>query len=169
MAGPLSLFEISGRAMAAQLVRLNTTASNLANAGTVAGSEASAFRAMKPVFRTIMGENGKIKYEVIDTTPGRMLMGQYLPKNVNVSYKVINKVQTKKDISNVIEAVATGISGESVAGQVNVTFTPSLKLAEGAGKMAVVGGCSSAAGLGPLLGLLLLARRRRRAQRTSGA
>ena len=58
MAGPLSLFEISGRAMAAQLVRLNTTASNLANAGTVAGSEASAFRAMKPVFRTIMGENG---------------------------------------------------------------------------------------------------------------
>jgi flagellar basal-body rod protein FlgC len=58
MANPLSLFEISGRAMAAQLVRLNTTASNLANAGTVAGSEASAFRSMKPVFRTIMGENG---------------------------------------------------------------------------------------------------------------
>ena len=58
MAGPLSLFEISGRAMAAQLVRLNTTASNLANAGTVSGSEASAFRSMKPVFRTIMGENG---------------------------------------------------------------------------------------------------------------
>jgi flagellar basal-body rod protein FlgC len=58
VAGPLSLFEISGRAMAAQLVRLNTTASNLANAGTVAGSEASAFRSMKPVFRTIMGDNG---------------------------------------------------------------------------------------------------------------
>ena len=53
----------------------------------------------------IMGENGKIKHEVIDTTPGRMLLAQYLPKNVNVSYKVINKVMTKKDISNVIEAV----------------------------------------------------------------
>ena len=31
----LSTFDIAGRAMAAQLVRLNTTASNLANAGTV--------------------------------------------------------------------------------------------------------------------------------------
>jgi flagellar basal-body rod protein FlgC len=58
MGANLSLFDISGRAMAAQLVRLNTTASNMANAGTVSGSEASAFRAMKPVFRTVMGENG---------------------------------------------------------------------------------------------------------------
>ena len=37
MAG-LSIFDISGRAMSAQLVRLNTTASNLANAGSVARS-----------------------------------------------------------------------------------------------------------------------------------
>jgi flagellar basal-body rod protein FlgC len=58
MANTLSIFDISGRAMAAQLVRLNTTASNLANAGSVSGSEASAYRAMKPVFRTIMGEAG---------------------------------------------------------------------------------------------------------------
>jgi flagellar basal-body rod protein FlgC len=59
MAGqPLSLFEISGRAMSAQLVRLNTTASNLANAGTISGSEQNAFRSLKPVFRTVMGENG---------------------------------------------------------------------------------------------------------------
>jgi flagellar basal-body rod protein FlgC len=58
MGANLSLFDISGRAMAAQLVRLNTTASNMANAGTVSGSEASAFRAMKPVFRTVMGDNG---------------------------------------------------------------------------------------------------------------
>ncbi len=56
---PLSIFDISGRAMAANLVRLNTTASNLANAGTVAGSEAGAFRSLKPVFRTVMGEGGR--------------------------------------------------------------------------------------------------------------
>lgn len=35
MAG-MSVFDIAGRAMSAQLVRLNTTASNLANAGSVA-------------------------------------------------------------------------------------------------------------------------------------
>ncbi|MBL0002105.1 MAG: flagellar basal body rod protein FlgC [Sphingomonadales bacterium] len=54
----LSLFDISGRAMAAQLVRLNTTASNLANAGTISGTEEGAFRSLKPVFRAIMGDDG---------------------------------------------------------------------------------------------------------------
>lgn len=49
---PLSVFDISGRAMSAQLVRLNTTASNLANAGTVSSSRATAFRAMRPVFES---------------------------------------------------------------------------------------------------------------------
>lgn len=46
----MSLFDISGRAMTAQMVRLNTTASNLANAGSVAGSAETAYRARKPVF-----------------------------------------------------------------------------------------------------------------------
>lgn len=53
MAGPMNVFDISGRAMSAQLVRLNTTASNLANAGTVSGTKEGAFRALKPVFQTV--------------------------------------------------------------------------------------------------------------------
>lgn len=52
MAQPLTIFDVAGRAMSAQLVRMNTTASNLANAGGVAGNEADAYRSMKPVFRT---------------------------------------------------------------------------------------------------------------------
>jgi flagellar basal-body rod protein FlgC len=52
MAQPLSIFDVAGRAMSAQLVRMNTTASNLANAGGVAGSEGAAYRSLKPVFRT---------------------------------------------------------------------------------------------------------------------
>ncbi|MFZ4687933.1 MAG: flagellar basal body rod protein FlgC [Polymorphobacter sp.] len=48
----LNTFDIAGRAMAAQLVRLNTIASNLANAGAVSGTEAGAYRALKPVFAT---------------------------------------------------------------------------------------------------------------------
>ncbi|MFD1610238.1 flagellar basal body rod protein FlgC [Sphingomonas tabacisoli] len=52
MAQPLTIFDVAGRAMSAQLVRMNTTASNLANAGGVAGSEAAAYRSMKPVFQT---------------------------------------------------------------------------------------------------------------------
>ena len=54
MTAPGSLFDIAGRAMSAQLVRLNATASNLANAASVAGSAAEAYRARKPVFETVM-------------------------------------------------------------------------------------------------------------------
>jgi flagellar basal-body rod protein FlgC len=51
MAGePMNVFDIAGRAMSAQLVRLNATASNMANAGTVTGSEKTAYRAIRPVF-----------------------------------------------------------------------------------------------------------------------
>ncbi|MBU6207353.1 MAG: flagellar basal body rod protein FlgC [Alphaproteobacteria bacterium] len=56
--GTLSIYDISGRAMAAQMVRMNTTASNLANAGAQASSESTAYHALKPVFQTIMGSNG---------------------------------------------------------------------------------------------------------------
>ena len=54
----MSIFDISGRAMAAQLVRLNTTASNLANANSVSTTKEGAFRALKPVFKTVNGGEG---------------------------------------------------------------------------------------------------------------
>jgi flagellar basal-body rod protein FlgC len=53
---PLSISQVSGRAMSAQLTRMNTTASNLANANTVASSADAAYRTIKPVFRTAFDE-----------------------------------------------------------------------------------------------------------------
>ncbi|MFW2830476.1 flagellar basal body rod protein FlgC [Sphingomonas sp. ID0503] len=52
MANPLNVFDVAGRAMSAQLMRLNTTASNLANAGAVSSTEADAYRSIKPVFKS---------------------------------------------------------------------------------------------------------------------
>ena len=52
MAEVKNIFDIAGRSMAAQMIRLNTVASNLANAGVVTGDEKSDYRAMKPVFET---------------------------------------------------------------------------------------------------------------------
>lgn len=45
-----SVFDIAGMGMGVQTVRLNTIASNIANAETVAGSAAKAYRALHPVF-----------------------------------------------------------------------------------------------------------------------
>lgn len=48
-----SIYTIAGSAMQAQSVRLNTVASNMANANSAAATEGQAFRAIKPVFQTI--------------------------------------------------------------------------------------------------------------------
>ena len=55
--GSMSVFDVASRAMSAQMVRLNTTASNLANARTDYASEDEAFRAMRPVFRSVVEDN----------------------------------------------------------------------------------------------------------------
>ena len=49
-----NIFGIAGSALNAQTVRMNATASNLANGSTVAGSEKDAFRAKRAVFKTIL-------------------------------------------------------------------------------------------------------------------
>lgn len=53
-----SIAQIAGSAMTAQTVRLNTVASNLANAQTAAGSETEAYRARKPVFAALFDRDG---------------------------------------------------------------------------------------------------------------
>jgi flagellar basal-body rod protein FlgC len=45
------IFDIAGAGMSAQSVRLNTVASNLANAESVSGNPASVYRAHHPVFQ----------------------------------------------------------------------------------------------------------------------
>ena len=54
----LNIFDVSGSAMNAQSVRLNVTASKLANADSVAGSTAGAYRARHPVFATMLKQSG---------------------------------------------------------------------------------------------------------------
>lgn len=48
------VFDISASGMHVQNVRLNTVASNLANAETVASSEEEAYRAKAPIFEEIL-------------------------------------------------------------------------------------------------------------------
>lgn len=63
--------DIAGSAMAAQTVRLNTIASNLANAQSAAGTEAEAYHARKPVFAAVAqpagdGAYGGQRVQVLD-------------------------------------------------------------------------------------------------------
>ena len=54
-----NIFTISGSAMSAQTIRLNTIASNMANVDSVASSVDQTYRARKPVFSQLMNDNMK--------------------------------------------------------------------------------------------------------------
>ena len=52
--GLYNVFDIAGSSMSAQSVRLNTVASNLANADVVSSTQAGAYRSRQPVFAAVM-------------------------------------------------------------------------------------------------------------------
>ena len=70
MADLKNIFDVAARGMSAQMVRLNTVASNLANSRSVASSEAEAYRAIKPVFSTLYADDlersGVASVDVVD-------------------------------------------------------------------------------------------------------
>jgi len=125
MAGIENIFDVAGRSMSAQLVRLNTIASNLANANNVTGTQEEAYRAMKPVFQTTYAANvkdsGISTTEVAGiTTTERKPERVYMPNHpmadddgfvysaaVNVEEEFVEMLETKRQYQNNIEVVTT--------------------------------------------------------------
>ena len=115
----LSTFDIAGRAMAAQLVRLNTVASNLANAGAVADSETGAFRALKPVFTTVYaGAAATVDVSSIERTgtperrndPKHPLAdadGNIWVAAVDPNQELVEMVETSRQYANNVEVLTT--------------------------------------------------------------
>ncbi|MBP0048557.1 flagellar basal body rod protein FlgC [Marinobacterium sp. AK62] len=66
-----NVFDIAGSAMTAQTVRLNTTASNMANAESVSSSEAETYRARKPVFALKAIEPEQMPEDYQSLVPGQ--------------------------------------------------------------------------------------------------
>jgi DNA-directed RNA polymerase subunit beta' len=50
-------------------------------------------------------ENGNRGSKIFETTPGRMILGQLLPDHKKIPFDVVNKLMTKKEISNMIDVV----------------------------------------------------------------
>ena len=121
----LSIFDIAGRAMSAQLVRLNSSASNLANAGAVASSDEAAYRPLKPVFQTLYeGDSGKATVGVLGVVqanaapqrryePGHPLAdaeGYIHVSAVDANAEMVEIVETARQYSNNIEVLETAKS-----------------------------------------------------------
>ncbi|MFO0994391.1 MAG: DNA-directed RNA polymerase subunit beta' [Hyphomicrobiales bacterium] len=48
---------------------------------------------------------GRMRTRIVETTPGRMKIGELLPKSMGISYDLCNKLMSKREISKMIDAV----------------------------------------------------------------
>ena len=124
----LSIFNVASSAMAAQSQRLNTVASNLANADTVARPDGKAYKARQVVFQTeLMGAGGALGPESAagvrvttvreDDTPGRRVHDPKHPgadadgyvtySNVSAIEEMVNMISASRSYQNNIEVMNT--------------------------------------------------------------
>ncbi len=55
--------------------------------------------------RNIVDIDGNNQQIIVDTTPGRVIVSELLPKNDQISFDLINKTLNKKEVSNLIDLV----------------------------------------------------------------
>ena len=120
-----NIFDIAGRAMAAQMVRLNTISSNLANAGATTGDPETVYKPLKPEFKTQYSEsvkkNGistvnvskvvelqKEPFKIFD--PNHPLAdgdGYIYKAPINVEEEMVDMMDASRQYQNNIEVVTT--------------------------------------------------------------
>jgi flagellar basal-body rod protein FlgC len=120
-----SVYDIAGRAMAAQLVRLNTVASNLANAGSTTGDPKTTYKPLKPVFETqysdLVKKNGvatvdAVEVKQLDREPIKSFAPSHPAANnegyifkapVNVDEEMVDMMEASRQYQNNVEVVTT--------------------------------------------------------------
>jgi flagellar basal-body rod protein FlgC len=118
-----SIFDIAGTGMSAQTLRLNSTASNLANAESVSGTPQGAYRAHRPVFATFrdaldnsvagvqvlgIAEDPKPAEKVYDPShPLADSQGYIYRPTVNVVEEMADMISASRSYQNNVEVVNT--------------------------------------------------------------
>jgi len=116
------IFDIAGSALSAQSVRLNATASNLANANNVAGSPDGVYQAREPVFSVVtdaQGETAGVRVLDVQTAnaapqklyqPGHPLAdgeGYVYAPSVNVVEEMVNMISASRSYQSNVEVFNT--------------------------------------------------------------
>jgi flagellar basal-body rod protein FlgC len=119
------VFDVAGSAMNAQSVRMNVTASNLANAGSVSGDADKVYRARQPVFASFSdslanetGVSGVRLEGVIESQapldmryqpdhPDADENGNVYVSNVNTIEEMVNMISASRSYKNNIEMINT--------------------------------------------------------------
>nr|WP_208107196.1 flagellar basal body rod protein FlgC [Halothiobacillus neapolitanus] len=116
-----SIFNVSSSAMSAQSLRLNATASNMANADAVATKPEDAYKAREPVFQQVMEQNGGVGVRVSGITqstapnpalyePGNPLAnkdGYVYSSNVNPVEEMVNMLSASRSYQTNVQMMDT--------------------------------------------------------------
>jgi flagellar basal-body rod protein FlgC len=123
-----NVFNVAGSALNAQTIRLNTTASNLANAESVNGDASKVYRARHPVFQAMMDSQdgfgdqdaavGVRVLGVVESTAPPLMRyqpdnplankdGYVFSSNVNSIEEMTNMISANRSFATNIEAINT--------------------------------------------------------------
>jgi flagellar basal-body rod protein FlgC len=121
-----NVFDVAGSGMSAQSLRLNTTASNLANAESISSSVEQTYRARHPVFSAIYNDQFDSKSESVGVRIDGIVESQaplnmrYEPNhpmaneegyvfvsNVNVIEEMANMISASRSYQNNVEVLST--------------------------------------------------------------
>jgi flagellar basal-body rod protein FlgC len=118
-----SIFDVSGSGMSAQSIRLNTTASNLANAENISSKPEDAYRARQPVFTTMMDKysnnvagvrvtrivesNVAPRKEYAPNNPLADDQGYVYMPNINSVEEMANMISASRSYQNNVEVMNT--------------------------------------------------------------
>jgi len=132
--------QIAGSAMTAQSLRLNTVASNLANAQTAAGAEADTYHARKPVFASlfrggfddqVVGASVQVLDVVQSTEPVRKVHEPDNPLANEEGMVFYPNVNSVAEMTDMMEASRAFESNVDVLSHVKSMQQSLLKLGEG--------------------------------------
>lgn len=129
-----SIFEISGSAMTAQAQRMNTTASNLANADSVAGPDGQPYRAKQVLFEARTDGNGiggvGVSRVVEDTSPLRL---EYRPEHPLANAEGYVEMPNVEPVNEMVDMIAASRSYQANVEVLNTSkqlMTKTLTLGE---------------------------------------
>ncbi len=114
-----NIFNVSGSAMSAQAQRLNTVASNLANADSATSASGEAYRAKQVVFEAVPIGDGatgvKVREVIDDPSPLKMVYdpkhpmadgkGYVAMPNVNVVDEMVNMLSASRSYQTNVETM----------------------------------------------------------------
>jgi flagellar basal-body rod protein FlgC len=124
-----NIFSVAGSAMNAQSQRLNTVASNLANADSATSANGEAYKAKQVVFAaTPVGENGATGVNVAAVVEDPSPMKQvYDPKNPLADDKGYVTMPNVNVVEEMVNMISASRSYQSNAEMMNTTKTLLLK------------------------------------------